>query len=209
MKALIYKDMLAIWKYCRNYLVMCAVFLVASIFVENYSFLQMYPLIFMGMLVNTLIAYDERDKWDRQVLTMPVTRRQYVTGKYLTGLILQSTVLLLTAAAHALQLNLTGNFVWETFWVDVVLMVVLAAAAPSLVLPFVFKNGSEKGRMAYLFVLAIVFALGSAGMILLSKLGMVNEQILLPMPGILTAVAVLMYPASWVLSMHWYEKREF
>ena len=90
-----------------------------------------------------------------------------------------------------------------------VLMVVLAAAAPSLVLPFVFKNGSEKGRMAYLFVLAIVFALGSAGMILLSKLGMVNEQIVLPLPGILTAVAVLMYPASWALSVHWYEKREF
>ena len=105
MKALIYKDLLAVWKYCRTHIFMCAAFLLASIFVEEYSFLQMYPLIFIGMLVNTLIAYDERDKWDRQVLTMPVTRTQYVSAKYLTGLILQGVVLLLTAGAHALQLQ--------------------------------------------------------------------------------------------------------
>ena len=148
MKALIYKDLLAVWKYCRTHIFMCAAFLLSSVFVEEYSFLQMYPLIFMGMLVNTLIAYDERDKWDRQVLTMPITRKQYVTAKYLTGLILQGTVFLLTAAAHFVQLKLVNRFVWECFRTDLAMMVVLAAAAPSLILPFVFKNGSEKGRMA-------------------------------------------------------------
>ena len=76
MNALIYKDFLAIWKYCRFFLLMCGGFLVTSVFIEEYSFMQMYPVIFMGMLVNTLIAYDERDKWDRQVLTMPITRNQ-------------------------------------------------------------------------------------------------------------------------------------
>ena len=39
MKALIYKDLLAVWKYCRNFIVMCAVFLLASVFMEEYSFL--------------------------------------------------------------------------------------------------------------------------------------------------------------------------
>ena len=96
MKALIYKDLLAVWKYCRSYLFMCGAILVSSVFIEEYSFMQFYPLIFMGTLVNTLIAYDERDKWDRQVLTMPVTRKQYVTAKYLTGLLLLGTVLAYT-----------------------------------------------------------------------------------------------------------------
>ena len=209
MKALIYKDLLAVWKYCRTHLFMCAAFLIASIFVEEYSFLQMYPLIFMGMLVNTLIAYDERDKWDRQVLTMPVTRKQYVSAKYLTGLILQGAVLLLTAGAHALQLHLAQSLVWDAFWVDIAMLVVLAVSAPSLILPFIFKNGSEKGRMAYLIVFGTLFAVVAAGGVVLEKLGMVVELTELPMGIVSVVTAVVLYPASWALSIHWYGKREF
>ena len=209
MKALIYKDFLAIWKYCRTYVLMCAVFLVMSVFVEEYSFLQMYPLIFMGMLVNTLIAYDERDKWDRQLLTMPVTRKQYVTAKYLTGLMLQSAVLLLTAAAHFLQLRIHGGFEWSTFGTDLSLMVVLAAAAPSLILPFIFKNGSEKGRMAYLIVLGSIFAIAAGGAVVLKKLDLLGGTVELPVPGLFAAAALALYPVSWALSLRWYEKREF
>ena len=209
MKALIYKDFLAVWKYCRTYVLMCAVFLVSSVFIEEYSFLQMYPLIFMGMLVNTLIAYDERDKWDRQILTMPITRKQYVTAKYLTGLILQGTVLLLTAAAHFLQLHIHGGFDWSAFWTDLSLMVVLAAAAPSLILPFIFKNGSEKGRMAYLIVIGSIFAIAAGGAVVLKKLDLLGTTVELPVPGLIAAAALAFYPISWVLSVHWYEKREF
>ena len=209
MKALIYKDLLAVWKYCRTHIFMCAAFLLASTFVEEYSFLQMYPLIFMGMLVNTLIAYDERDKWDRQVLTMPVTRKQYVSAKYLTGLILQGVVLVLTALAHGLQLHLAGSLVWDAFWADISMLVVLAVSAPSLILPFIFKNGSEKGRMAYLIVFGTLFALVAAGGVVLAKLGMVVELTELPMGIVSVVAAVVLYPASWLLSVHWYGKREF
>ena len=209
MKALIYKDLLAVWKYCRTHLFMCAAFLLSSIFVEEYSFLQMYPLIFMGMLVNTLIAYDERDKWDRQVLTMPVTRTQYVSAKYLTGLILQGVVLVLTALAHWLQLHLAGILVWDAFWSDIAMLVVLAVSAPSLILPFIFKNGSEKGRLAYLIVFGTLFALVAAGGVVLNKLGMVVELAELPMGIVSVVAAVVLYPASWALSVHWYGKREF
>ena len=169
MKALIYKDLLAVWKYCRTHIFMCAAFLLSSVFVEEYSFLQMYPLIFMGMLVNTLIAYDERDKWDRQVLTMPVTRKQ----------------------------------------MDIAMLVVLAVAAPSLILPFIFRNGSEKGRLAYLIVFGTLFALVAAGGVVLDKLGMVVELTELPVGIISMVTAVVLYPASWGLSVHWYGKREF
>lgn len=209
MKALICKDFLAVWKYCRTYIFLCGAFLAASVFVEEYSFLQMYPVIFMGMLVNTLIAYDERDKWDRQVLTMPVSRKQYVTAKYLTGLILQGTVLLLTALAHGLQLRLAGVFYWKTFWADMAVMVVLASAAPSLLLPFIFKNGSEKGRMAYLIVLGTVFAAAAAGVVVLKKLDLLGVSLDLPVPALTAALAAVLYPASWALSVRWYEKREF
>ena len=209
MKALIYKDLLAVWKYCRNYILMCGVFLISSVFVEEYGFLQIYPLIFMGMLVTTLIAYDERDHWDRQVLTMPGTRRQYVTAKYLTGLILQGTVLALTAGAYALRQVRLGGFEWNVFGAELGMLALLASGAPSLILPFVFKNGSEKGRMAYLIILASVFALAAAGVVVLKKLDFLNAPVELPLSALGIAAAVLLYPASWALSVRWYEKREF
>ena len=208
MKALIYKDLLAIWKYCRNYLFLCVMFLALSIFMEEYSFFQMYPVIFMGTLVNTLIAYDERDKWDRQVMTMPVTRKQYVTGKYLTGLILQGTMVVLSAAACALRLAMGDGFVWEVFKDYLAFLLGLAAAAPSLILPFVFKNGSEKGRMAYLIVLGAIFAVAIGGTMVLKKLDVLQMQV--QIPGALLVVFVpVLYLGSWALSVHWYEKREF
>ena len=209
MKALIYKDLVAVWKYCRRYLFLCGALLVLSVFLEEFAFLQMYPLILMGTLVNTLIAYDERDKWDRQVLTMPISRRQYVSAKYLTGLILQCTVLVLTAAAHGLQLRLAMDFSWKTFWMDLSMMAVLASASPSLILPFIFKNGSEKGRMAYLIVLGSIFALMVGGGIVLEKLDLLDAPMVVPMPGLLAAIAAALYPISWALSVRWYEKREF
>ena len=209
MKALIYKDLVAIWKYCRTYILMCAVFLVLSVFMEEYSFLQMYPVIFMGTLVNTLIAYDEREGWDRQVLTMPVTRKQYVTGKYLTGLILLGTMVVLSAAACALRLTMGDGFVWEVFQDYLAFLLGLAVASPALILPFVFKNGSEKGRMAYLIVVGTSFAIAAGGVVLLKKLDLLNTPMEFPILALTAVAALALYPASWALSVHWYEKREF
>ena len=89
------------------------------------------------------------------------------------------------------------------------MMAVLASVSPSLILPFIFKNGSEKGRMAYLIVLGSIFALVVGGGIVLEKLDLLDAPMVVPMPGLLAAIAAVLYPISWMLSVHWYEKREF
>ena len=209
MKALIYKDLVAVWKYCRRYLFLCGAMLVLSVFLEEYTFLQMYPLLLIGSLGSTLIAYDERDHWDRQVLTMPVTRKQYVTAKYLTCLLLQGPVLVLTAGAHGLRLGMSGIFLGEVFWADVGVMLLLGSASASLILPFVFRNGSEKGRMAYLIVIAAVFAMTAVSAVVVKKLNLSELAVQLPASVVMAALAAALYPASWALSVYWYGKREF
>lgn len=209
MKALIYKDLLVLWNYCRRYLLICIFFLVGSVFIADYDFLQMYPLILIGTLVSTTIAYDERDKWDIFALSLPFTRKQIVTAKYLLGLVLQSIVFLLTAICHWLQLTLADSLVWDSFLIDVGLMVILATGAPSFMLPFVFKNGSEKGRMAYMISMGILFAVAIGGSTIVQELNMLNFQPLPCLPLVIAGLFVLLYLGSWALSVRWYEKREF
>ena len=45
MKALLYKDFVTLWKYLRNYLLMCVIFQLASLAGSDFEFMRDYPLI--------------------------------------------------------------------------------------------------------------------------------------------------------------------
>lgn len=208
MKALLYKDFVALWKYCKGYFAMCVCFLISHVFVEDMVFFRIYPMIFMGMLPSTLIAYDERDKWENLALTMPLSRKQIVTEKYLVGLILQLGTLAATGVSVFLHGVMHHSLDLDSLVADLLTSWVLAMAAPSLMLPPVFKVGSEKGRLAYTLMMVLVMAAGVGGVVGLSLIEGTLEMGFLSV--ILIAVIVLgMYPASWLLSLHWYQKREF
>ena len=208
MKALIYKDLLAVWNYCRSFIFMCAMFLLFSVVLEEYRFLQMYPSIFTFILLNTIIAYDERDRWDRQVLAMPVSRKQYVTAKYLVSVVLQAVVLILTATAHALQLLRTGSFSWENIGITAVIVMLFGTLPPAMFLPFIFKAGVEKGRIAYMIAAGCGCGLGGAGMKVLNTLGMMDKPVGIGFAPVAMVLALLLFCGSWALSVKWYEKRE-
>ncbi len=208
MKALLYKDFVALWKYCKGYFAMCVCFLISHVFVEDMVFFRIYPMIFMGMLPSTLIAYDERDKWENLALTMPLSRKQIVTEKYLVGLILQLGTLAATGVSVFLHGVMHHSLDLDSLMMDLLTSWVLAMAAPSLMLPPVFKVGSEKGRLAYTLMMVLVMAAGVGGVVGLSLIEGTLEMGFLSV--ILIAVIVLgMYPTSWLLSLHWYQKREF
>ena len=63
--------------------------------------------------------------------------------------------------------------------------------------------------MAYLIMLGSIFALVVGGGMVLEKLDLLDAPMVVPMPGLLAAIAAALYPISWALSVHWYEKREF
>lgn len=209
MKALLYKDFISLWKYCKGYITIYLLFPFLTIFVEDYQFLKYYPLVFSGMLVTTLIAYDERDKWDKLCLALPVTRRQIVSSKYLVAIILQSAVFALTAIICAVQRKLVDDLLWGSYLLEMGGILLLGIAMPAIMLPCVFKLGSEKGRMAYLVsVVLILVVVASGGLVLAFTVKLSFGSDLLLFLLILVAV-VLAYVYSWRLSVRFYEKREF
>lgn len=199
MKALLLKEFYVASRTCRSFLLVIVVFFALSFFGRNSQFFFLYPLTMVGMIPVTLLSYDERDGWDKYSLTLPCTRAQLVSAKYLIGLIFGGVVFLLVELLLLIGLSMGGNFDFLSMSSALLLMGLLG---PSILMPFVFKFGSEKGRIAYYFVLALLFA------VIAFLIGMGFYEYLNGFSWLVIAAAVLLYLGSWRLSIHFYEKRE-
>ena len=209
MKALVYKDLLTLWKNLRNYLLMCVIFQVASIAGEDFEFMRFYPLILVASLPHTLLAYDERSGWEKYALTLPVGRKKLVGSKYLVGLLLIGGSFLLAAATGLVRGWREGFFDPFGYWFELSVLLTLGVGVMGVALPMSFRLGTEKGRMANMVCYGILGAALVLVVLVGDKLGLsqmsLDEWVIVPF--LVLPAAVL--PISWALSVRWYEKREF
>ena len=209
MKALIYKDLLTLWKNLRNYLLMCVIFQVASIAGEDFEFMRFYPLILVASLPHTLLAYDERSGWEKYALTLPLGRKKLVGSKYLVGLLLIGGSFLLAAVTGLVRSWREGIFDPFDYWFELCVLLTLGVSVMGVALPMSFRLGTEKGRMANMVCYGILGGVLVLVVLLGDKLGLsqvsLNEWVIVPF---LVLPAVVL-PISWALSVRWYEKREF
>lgn len=208
MKGLLRKDIYMAAKYYRAVLLVVAVFLLLTIFGNGSLFFLAYPVMLSGMLPITLLSYDTHFKWEQYSGTLPYTRAQLVSAKYLVGLIFSGGVLLVCLGVLALRQILGDGFDLDTFLGAGLICFGLGVVSPVLLLPLAFKFGPEKGRVLFfVFVGAmcgIGFVLAQTGV--LSGLSIGNSTV-----AALAALGVtlVLYLLSWRLSIHFYRKREF
>lgn len=207
MKGLILKDIYMMMKYCRAYLLIIVIFTAVS-FVDNGNlFLVFYPTILCGMIPVNLLSYDERSRWLQYSGTMPYTKAQIVSSKYLIGLGTQTLMIIITGTAQAIKMSLDGTFAPGGYAVFMLLLLVVSLFAGAITLPFIFKLGVEKGRMAYYIMIGIILG----GSVALSGLFNGAMQTVIKMNAILPTiciVGILIYVFSWRLSISFYKKRE-
>lgn len=123
------------------------------------SFTQSFAIIYASMLPITALSYDEQAKWNRLAATMPYKKRDIVLSKYIIGVAISITTVLL-ATASQLVYYMVKDFPEEKMIENLATYSVLLGAAfilLSLNLPMVFKLGVEKGRMLYIMV-TVAFA---------------------------------------------------
>lgn len=169
---------------------------------------------FMGsMLPATLHAYDERDKWPKYADTMPYTRKQFVTAKYIFGFIATGIVIVLSAVSMIINTMFIHEdniltFKEIIFWCSVYLC---GGAVTSLMQPFIFWLGAEKGRFVYMVFGGLCG--GFAAVISNSSIFSFHSQAMsvsspLSYAAVVSVIAVALYAASWTLSVMLYRKRE-
>lgn len=203
MKALLLKDFYMALKYCRSYLFIIVAFLAMAFLEDEYTpVFLLYPCMLSVLLPVTLLSYDEQSKWNVYCGTLPYTKTQIVSAKYLIGTFTQLIMLVLTAVTMALKMSITGNFDTPFNLEVIVMLMVLSCIPSSFILPFMFKFGVTRGRFAY-FVMICLFSAG-AGFMNGLRLEIIFNIPLLP----IFIAAVGIYALSWRLSVLFYKKRE-
>ena len=207
MKGLLLKDWYMMKKYCRYYLFCAIGFTILSVMSSGNMFFVFYPCLLCGMIPVNLIGYDERSRWMQYCGTLPYTKAQVVSGKYLIGLFSQLSVLLVIGIAQAAKMIISGNFNFGEFTVLVLLMLIVSTISSSISLPFIFKLGVEKGRTAYYVMIGFVCGASVlASSLLKSQLGIeIKLNLIL---AVLTVVGIGIYILSWYLSIVFFKKRE-
>lgn len=207
MKGLLWKDFYVFIKNCRLFLLVVIGFIFISAFNDE-TFYILYPCLFAGMIPVTLMAYDEQSKWNQYCSTLPCSKTQMVSEKYLVVLLSQAATLLLSCIVQTAKI-IGGSGQMDLYLSQMATGLLASFVLPSFVLPFMFKMGVEKGRIVYIFLLAAVGAL-SYGVIELIKIPAAGPGLLsssFPLP-LLCLAAIAIYALSWLLSVSIYKKKE-
>ena len=207
MKGLLLKDWYMMKKYCRAYLLIAVVFIAVSLFSNDNMFFVFYPCLLCGMIPINLLGYDERSRWMQYSGTLPYTKTQIVSGKYLIGLLSQITILVATGVAQAVKMLIAHNFELGDFAVLMLLMLIVSTLTSSICLPFVFKLGVEKGRTAYYIMIGFVCGASVLASSILRRqlISEIKPNLIL---ALVAVVGICVYILYWYLSIVFFKKRE-
>lgn len=202
MKGLFYKEARGLWHFGKTYLLMLVIFLGLALYQSTDSnggaVWMLYPIFFAGTLPASLIGDDEKSGWLTYCDTLPVTRRQIVTVKYITCLVTAAAVCLLAVPVVLLRHDTVAAMPFLAMMAPVGLIV------PSVMLPTTYKLGATKGRVVYIVMLMVV-----AGVcVLLVNLSKESGAPATLSPLATTAISLAVFIGSWALSVKWFEGRE-
>ncbi len=207
MKGLIIKDLLNLRRQGGIILLLIILYMAMGFLGGNIAMVAGMMMILAGMLPLTALSYDERAKWDKYALTMPVTRREMVTSKYVLGMILVGCafVISLLAALAVRSLSLQEGLITLAF------LFIISTVFISILLPAGFKLGVEKSRYLMMIVLMVpVLVIITFANINPVGFGIrITEQSLTTGAGIGVPLAIIFYAISYLVSVRVYENKEF
>ena len=211
MKGLLVKDMRMMLGQKKFFLLVLFMAIILN-FNSDTTFVVYYLTFVCSFFAVNSIGHDENDNGYSFLFTLPIDRSIYVREKYLFGVIINfSSWLVGMCICFAFQAVKNNLSVFTGSIAVLALMLPVMIVFNSVVFPLLFKFGSEKGRIAMLCVIAIVF---SAGYVLNQIMDLKNLVRILsgyPMPALVLlvmAVTVVLMAVSYVISVMIIKKKE-
>jgi ABC-2 type transport system permease protein len=205
MKGLLIKD-LKLMKGQKNFfLIIAAVVIGMMLFSDDIVF----PLGFLTFIVSlftlSTVSYDEFDNGYPFLFSLPITRPTYIIEKYCLGLILGLGAWTVSGILAVITGMLKGTASLHDILICALIILILMFLIQAVMLPFQIKFGGEKGRVAIIASIGLLFVIGvvvvkAAEALNIDPAGIIRH---LPVPGV-GAVAALAATAAvilWLISM--------
>ncbi len=218
MTGLILKDFLILRKTLRSYLMILVVYAaVAFAGFWQASFVSGFMMMMVSMLPANVFAYDKQANWDTYGLALPVGRTRTVAARYLVVLILTGLAGALTIGLGT-AMSLTGRMEESLgqYMVTCAVFVVFSMIINAMMLPLLYKFGSERARMmlfgtmGVIVLLVVVILVPLGGMEWLKSLELAEPTMtqVAAVPAVAVVSGLVLLALSFLLSRHFYGTKD-
>ena len=155
MKGLLKKDLAIL--FCNKAMLIAAIIVLAAVAFMGSGggqFIMSYMAVFVPMVINSTISYDDMDNGMEYLMTLPVTRRQYVYSKYVFSAGAGFLCWIFSCIMGTLSNVIHGNQGDSGEWLFLCLMSLgILLFTSSLIIPVQLKFGAEKAKIAMLLIM--------------------------------------------------------
>lgn len=218
MKGLLKKDLAIL--FCNKAMLVAAIVVfmgVAFMGKGGGSFIVAYMAVFVPMVTNSTISYDDMDNGMAYLMTLPVTRRQYVYSKYLFSAGAGIICWIFSCIMGTLSNVIHGNQGEPGEWLFLCLMSLgILIFSAGFIIPVQLKFGAEKAKIAVLIIMVGVIGVvwltsNIKEMILPGEMGVISFINNSPFvfSGIIILLALAAFFISLLISVRIFEKKEW
>ena len=199
---LIKKDVYLSLSMLKSYVVVAAVFaLLTMTGIYDISFFVTYLSVMCIMIPVNLFAYDEQARWDKYAAALPAGRAGMVKARYLFTILICFGTLVFALLLQLIVALFTGVQGQER--TDLLLSGLLPTAygifMNAVLLPLLFKFGSQKGRIYLILALGVGVGVIFGGLTGLKRMGIPLSALTVPFFALPVAGLLVLMP-SYLLS---------
>lgn len=210
MKALLYKDFCILKTNLKPLFFAIPIVIFAShlysltsYFTENSAFLSYLMVnlstLFTLSLVESLIEYDHKSKWNIFSTTLPYSKKDIVSSKYIMSAIIIVATVIIHAVFHISVFCIAGKFDLGVFASGMIFVLFTLLLTNSASLPCMFRFGYTIGSViGIIIIFTIIFV----------DVFLLNTVSSLPVYLVLALSATVIFALSWWLSIIFYKRRD-
>ncbi len=171
MKGLLIKDFRLLGVQKNFFFVILVVAVGISIISEDSLFMVGFLSLVMSLFTLSTISYDEFDNGNAFLFTLPISRGGYAVEKYCFGLLLGGGTWILAMLAAFMISGFKGTISVPNSLISGLAILPVMLLMQAVMIPFQLKFGSEKGKIAIISTVGVLFAIGYAVMEMMETIG--------------------------------------
>ena len=211
MKGLLIKDLCLL----RSQKRLLPVFLLLAIlFTARFQDGFAFP--YLGMMATILasstVSYDELDRGEACLFSLPFARGTYVTEKYVLTAILLAAAMVLGLVCTAVRQIIAHDVDFSGVRTTIALTVLVCALFASIMLPLRIRFTGDQGRVVLLVVMGVAMLATLSLTSLMPKQTVADFFTSLPRAAVIAlaaAVCLLFIGGGYALALKWIKKKEY